>query len=165
MLKNIIIWIFSISKIVWEYDKFFSSQQFEKNLSESYHFINFSLILTTTLYILYKYFFPKNKDELLKSVYWIILITALSASCSNELDKNMTYFHFSSFSATIFYSIYIHKQSYSKKETLIIPKIIIIWLIVLKFLWAPIIYLCPYCLKKNRIYPNNLFDDWLDIDL
>jgi len=63
MLKNIIIWIFITGKIIWEYDKFFSDQKFEKNLSDSYHFIIISLILIIVIYIYiyYNYLFPKTK--------------------------------------------------------------------------------------------------------
>jgi hypothetical protein len=165
MLKNIIIWIFAIGKITWEYDKFFSNQQFEKNLSESYHFIIFSLILTTIFYVLHNYFFPKNKNKLLKSVYWVILITTLSASCRNKLGKDLTDVHFAFYSVTIFYCIYIHKQFYPKEETFILPKIIIIWLIVFKILWPPLIYVWPYWPRKKRPYPEDLFDDWFDIDI
>lgn len=165
MLKNIIIWIFAIGKIMWEYDKFFSNQQFEKNLSDSYHFIIFSLILTNILCFIHNYFFKKNKDELIKSVYWIIFITLLSASCRNKLGKNLTDFHFLIYSAALFYCIYIHKQFYPKEETLIIFKILIIWLIVLKVLWPTLVYIWPYWPRKKNPYPENLFDDWFDVNL
>ena len=164
MLRNIIIWIFITGKITWEYDKFFSDQQFEKNLSESYHFIIISLILTIVIYMSHNYLFPKNKDELIKSVYWIIFITTLSASCRNQLSKDITYFHFIAYSMTTFYFIYIHKQIYPKEETLIIFKIIIIWLIVLKILWPLFVYVWPYWFIKKRPYLEDLFDDWFDID-
>lgn len=165
MLKNIVIWIFLIGKITWEYDKFFSNQQFDKNLSESYHFLIFSLLLTTLLYFINKYFFKKNRNEFIKSIYWILLITLLSASCQNELGKNLTDFHFLAYSVGILYCIYIHKQFYPKKETLIILKIIVIGLVVLKILWPPLIYVWPYWPRKQRPYPKNLFDDWFDVYL
>lgn len=165
MLKNIIIWIFAIGKIMWEYDKFFSNQQFEKNLSDSYHFIIFSLILTNILCFIHNYFFNKNKNELIKSVYWIIFITLLSASCRNKLGKNLTDFHFLTYSATLLYCIYIHKQFYPKEETLIILKIIIILLVVLKILWPTLVYIWPYWPRKKNPYPENLFDDWFDVNL
>lgn len=164
MLKIIIIWIFLIGKITWEYDKFFSNQQFEKNLSESYHFLIFSIIVTTIIYFISEYFLKKNKNEVLKSFYWIIFITLLSASCRNKLGKDLTDFHFLIFSINIFYCIYIHKQFYPKKETLILSKIIIIGLVVLKILWQPIIYVWPYWPRKKKPYSENLFDDWFDVN-
>lgn len=165
MLKNIIIWILVISKTTWEYDKFLSNQQFDKNLSEHYHFIGFSLVITIILYYMYDYFFQKNKDELLKSFYWIIFITLLSSSCRNKLGKNLSDFHFLAYSVTIFYCIYIHKQFYTKEEPLILSKIIVIWLIVLKILWPPLIYVWPYWPRAKEPYSKNLFDDWFDVNL
>lgn len=165
MLKNICIWILLISKTTWEYDKFFSNNQFEKNLSESHHFLMFSLILTIILYIVSNYFFPKNKDKLIKSIYWIIFITTISASGQNELGKDLNSIHFIAYSIAIFYCMYIHKQFFPKEETYIIPKIIIIWLIVLKILWPPLVYVWPYWPRKKRPYKEDLFDDWFDVNL
>lgn len=165
MLQNILIWIITIGKFTWEYDKFFSNPQFEKNLSESHHFILFSLILTVILYILHNYYFPKNEDELIKSLYWIVFITTISASGQNKLGRDLSYFHFIMYSAAMLYFMYIHKQFYLKEETFIIPKIIIIWLIVLKILWPLIIYVWPYWPRKKRPYREDLFDDWFDVYL
>ena len=165
MLKNIIIWIFAIGKIIWESDKFFSRQQFEKNLSENWHFVIFSLVVVIILYLLHKHFFPRNKNELLKSFYWIILITTISASCQNELGKDITYFHFSILSITIFYCIYIHQKFHPKKESLIILKIIIILLVVFEILWPPFTYIWTYWPRKEKEYYKHLFDYWFDIYL
>lgn len=165
MLQNIIIWIVTIGKITWEYDRFFSNKEFEKNLSVGHHFIIFSLILTIILYALHRYFFPKNKDELIHSIYYIVFITMVSTACHNKLGKDLTSFHFVFFSVSLFYCSYIHKQYYPKEETSIIPKIIIIWLIVLKILWPPLDYVWPYWPRKKRPYPEDLFDDWFDVDL
>lgn len=165
MLINLVIWILAIGKTTWEYDKFFSNPQFEKNLSESHHFIFFSIILTIILYKLYDYFFPTNKDKLIKSIYWIIFITLLSASCQNDFGKDINFDNFVSFSITMLYCMYIHKQFYPSEENFILPKIIIIWLIVLKILWSPIVYVWPYWPRKQRPYPEDLFDDWFYVDL
>jgi hypothetical protein len=165
MLNNLLIWILIIGKFIWEYDKFFSNQQFEKNLSESYHFILFSLIVSTILYKLHNKFFYTKKEELLESLYWIIFITAMGSCCSNSLGKDLTDFHYITYSLVLFYSLYIHKNFSQKKETFTSPKIIFIWLIVFKILWPPILYLWPFWPRKQRPYPEDLFDDWFDVDL
>ena len=102
MITNIIIWILSVGKITWEYDKFFSNQQFEKNLSESYHFIIFSLIISIIFYTLHRKIIKKNKENLIESLYFIIFITALGASCRNPLGKDVTQFHYSAASNVVF---------------------------------------------------------------
>lgn len=162
MLQNITIWILLIGKIIWEYDKFFSNPQFEKNLSVGYHFIIFSLILTIILFFLNNYFFPKNKADFIQSMYWIGLITMLSASGENKIGKDLNYIHFIFCSISIYYCMYTHKQFYPKEETFIIPKILIIFGIVLKILWPPLFHVWPYWPRKERPYREDLFDDWFD---
>jgi hypothetical protein len=165
MITNIIIWILSVGKMTWEYDKFFSNQQFEKNLSESYHFIIFSLIFSIIFYTLHRKIIKKNKKNLIESLYFIIFITAIGASCRNPLGKDVTQFHYITYSLELLYCIYIHKQCYPKEETLIIIKITISCLVVLKILWPPLIYVWPYWPRKKNPYPEDLLDDWFDVDL
>lgn len=165
MLTNIIIWILSIGKLIWEYDKFFSNQQFETNLSESHHFIIFSLIFSIIFYTFHRKFMKTKKKNFIESIFLVIFITTMGASCRNELGKDMTQLHYITYSLVLLYCIYIQKQCHSKEETLIIPKIIIIWLIVLKILWPPLVYVWPYWPRKKRPYSEDLLDDWFDLDL
>lgn len=154
MLIATIIWIICLGLLTYKYDIMLLDSI--NKMSDNYHFIIFSYLITCCLNFLYIVLFPKKKQEFYESVIWIIFITTMSASCRNYLGEDIDFFQYILFSLTLLYLIYIYRSIYPKEETLVTLKIIIVILIVLKIFWPTITYLWPYGVD----YPDDF--DWTD---
>nr|QYJ09272.1 hypothetical protein [Pleurosigma sp. mgcode 4] len=159
MTIETIIWIISIGFITYKYDIILLNSN--DKMSDNYHFIVFSYLIMHCFHTLYKTFFNEKTKELNESFIWIIFITIMSVSCRNNLGEDLDTFHFLFFSLIVLYLLYIYRSIYPKEETLIIPKILIVILIVFKIFWPTITYLWPY----GADYPDNFdWTDWPDIN-
>lgn len=154
MLIETIIWIIGLSLIIYKYDIILLNSI--NKMSDNDHFIVFSFLLIYFLNI-----FPQKKKKLKESFIWITFITLMSASCRNELGRDLDTFHFITFSLIVLYCIYLYRSIYPKEEKSITKKIIIIILIVFKIFWPTLTYLWPY----GTDYPDDLdWTGWPDIN-
>lgn len=159
MFLETIFWIIGLGVITYKYDIFLLNSI--NKMSDTYHFIICSCLITYCFHIFYKKFFPEKKKKLNESFIWVTFITTVSVSCRNNLGEDIDTFNFIFLSLIVLYIIYIYRLVHPKEETLTFQKIIIITLIVFKIFWPTISYLWPY----GADYPDNFdWTDWPDIN-
>ena len=144
MIIFIILWLIIIVPTTYYIDKIYPNYYPDKT-TDTYHFIIFSFLLTSSFFlILYPRLSKQQQQDLVEAYFWIVFITLMSSCCRNSIGRDVNEPHFAMFSFLMLYYSFIFRSIKPKEEKFLELKIFLISLVVLKILWPALCYCWPF---------------------